>query len=54
MTPDQARPGFNHNYAYHRYLLRQVPPGCDRALDAGCGTACSPDGWPGTPGWSMP
>jgi SAM-dependent methyltransferase len=37
VTGDQARPGFNHNYAYHRYLLRQVPPGCGRALDAGCG-----------------
>lgn len=33
-----ARPGFNHNDVYHRYLLRQVPPGCGRALDVGCGT----------------
>ncbi len=32
-----ARPGFNHNDAYHQYLLRHVPPGCDRALDVGCG-----------------
>lgn len=23
---------------YHPYLLWQVPPGCDRALDVGCGT----------------
>jgi SAM-dependent methyltransferase len=38
MASDRARPGFNHNYAYHRHLLRQVPPGCGRALDAGCGT----------------
>lgn len=38
MADHRAQPGFNHNYAYHRYLLRQVPPGCDRALDAGCGT----------------
>jgi SAM-dependent methyltransferase len=33
-----ARPGFNHNDFYHRFLLRQLPPGCERALDVGCGT----------------
>jgi SAM-dependent methyltransferase len=38
VTGDQPQHGFNHNYAYHRYLLRRVPPGCERALDAGCGT----------------
>src|SRR5262245_12519838 len=38
MAGDDARPGFNHNDFYHRYLLRQVPVGCDRALDVGCGT----------------
>jgi SAM-dependent methyltransferase len=32
------RPGFNHNDFYHRFLLRQIPPGCSRALDVGCGT----------------
>lgn len=30
--------GFNHNDFYHRYLLRRVPPRCERALDIGCGT----------------
>jgi SAM-dependent methyltransferase len=35
---DKALPGFNHNDFYHRYLLRHVPPHCDRALDIGCGT----------------
>jgi SAM-dependent methyltransferase len=29
---------FGHNDFYHRFLLRQVPPGCRRALDVGCGT----------------
>jgi len=29
---------FNHNDDYHRLLLRQLPPGCRRALDVGCGT----------------
>jgi SAM-dependent methyltransferase len=33
-----ARPGFNHNDFYHRFLLRRVPPSCARALDIGCGT----------------
>jgi 2-polyprenyl-3-methyl-5-hydroxy-6-metoxy-1,4-benzoquinol methylase len=33
----EARPGFNHNDFYHPWLLRQVPAGCDRALDVGCG-----------------
>jgi len=30
--------GFSHNDFYHRFLLRQVPPGRGRALDVGCGT----------------
>jgi hypothetical protein len=34
MVDDEARVGFNHNYAYHRYLLHQVPSGGDRARDA--------------------
>ncbi|HEX2314375.1 MAG TPA: class I SAM-dependent methyltransferase [Thermomonospora sp.] len=38
MTDDRPRPGFDHNAFYHRYLLRQVPSPCDRALDVGCGT----------------
>jgi SAM-dependent methyltransferase len=29
---------FDHNDRYHRLLLRQVPRGCRRALDVGCGT----------------
>ncbi|MCO1578947.1 class I SAM-dependent methyltransferase [Crossiella sp. SN42] len=38
MTSTGSSPGFNHNDFYHRFLLRQVPPSCGRALDAGCGT----------------
>jgi SAM-dependent methyltransferase len=34
MTTDS----FSHNDFYHRFLLRQVPSGCGRALDVGCGT----------------
>src|SRR5437588_2785067 len=29
---------FSHNDFYHPFLLRQVPDGCRRALDVGCGT----------------
>jgi 2-polyprenyl-3-methyl-5-hydroxy-6-metoxy-1,4-benzoquinol methylase len=29
---------FNHNDHYHRFLLRQVPAPCRRALDVGCGS----------------
>lgn len=29
---------FNHNDHYHRFLLRQVPTNCGRALDVGCGS----------------
>ncbi|NIH81733.1 class I SAM-dependent methyltransferase [Amycolatopsis viridis] len=28
---------FDHNHAYHRLLLRQVPAGARTALDVGCG-----------------
>jgi SAM-dependent methyltransferase len=28
---------WNHNSHYHAALLREVPPGCIRALDVGCG-----------------
>jgi SAM-dependent methyltransferase len=38
MTDPNARPDVSHNDFYHRYLLRQVPQQCDRALDVGCGT----------------
>ncbi|WP_020578470.1 class I SAM-dependent methyltransferase [Actinopolymorpha alba] len=38
MPDTNAQPDFNHNDFYHRYLLRQVPRQCDRALDIGCGT----------------
>ncbi|HEV7648106.1 MAG TPA: class I SAM-dependent methyltransferase [Actinophytocola sp.] len=29
---------FNHNDHYHDFLLRQVPDGCRRALEVGCGS----------------
>lgn len=29
--------GWDHNAAYHEFLLRQVPPGARRGLDIGCG-----------------
>ena len=34
-----ARAGqrWNHNIHYHRLILEAVPPGCQRALDVGCG-----------------
>jgi 2-polyprenyl-3-methyl-5-hydroxy-6-metoxy-1,4-benzoquinol methylase len=28
---------WNHNSHYHRVILAAVPPGCERALDVGCG-----------------
>lgn len=28
---------WDHNAYYHRLLLRQLPPTCERALDVGCG-----------------
>lgn len=28
---------WNHNIHYHDEVLRAIPPGCRRALDAGCG-----------------
>jgi SAM-dependent methyltransferase len=28
---------WNHNRHYHRVILDAVPPGCERALDVGCG-----------------
>lgn len=33
-APDRR---WNHNIAYHGMLLDAVPPGCERALDVGCG-----------------
>lgn len=30
--------GWNHNNHYHPFLLSQVPTGCRRALEVGCGT----------------
>jgi len=33
-----ARDGWDHNQHYHRFLLQQVPGGCDQALDVGSGT----------------
>jgi SAM-dependent methyltransferase len=38
VTSTDTSPGFNHNNFYHPYLLRQVPSGCNKALDVGCGT----------------
>jgi len=32
-----AAGGWDHNRHHHPWLLRQVPPGCGEALDAGCG-----------------
>ena len=29
---------WSHNLHYHRVILDAVPPGCQRALDVGCGT----------------
>lgn len=29
--------GWNHNLHYHPLVLRAMPPGCQHALDAGCG-----------------
>jgi SAM-dependent methyltransferase len=29
--------GWNHNVQYHDFVLRAIPSGCERALDAGCG-----------------
>lgn len=28
---------WNHNIHYHRLVLREIPPGAQRALDVGCG-----------------
>lgn len=33
-APDQR---WNHNIHYHQLILESVPPGCQRALDVGCG-----------------
>ena len=33
---DQA--GWNGNNHYHNFLLRFVPPNCERVLEIGCGT----------------
>ena len=30
--------GWNHNNHYHDFLLQNVPPGCQKALEIGCGT----------------
>ncbi|MDP9067988.1 MAG: class I SAM-dependent methyltransferase [Actinomycetota bacterium] len=29
---------WDHNIHYHRFLLQQIPPGAQRALDVGCGS----------------
>jgi SAM-dependent methyltransferase len=29
---------WNHNVHYHRVIFEAIPPGCERALDVGCGT----------------
>ena len=31
------RERWNHHNHYHEWLLRHLPPSCDRALDVGCG-----------------
>lgn len=30
--------GWDHNHHYQRFLLKQIPPHCSRALEMGCGT----------------
>src|SRR5262252_7887456 len=42
--PSTAGPGraappepWSHNLHYHRVILDAIPPGCERALDVGCG-----------------
>jgi len=39
-APGQAAPPepWSHNLHYHRVILEAIPPGCERALDVGCGT----------------
>lgn len=38
VTSATAPPGrWSHNVHYHRLILNAVPPGCQRALDIGCG-----------------
>src|SRR5262252_1803270 len=39
-APGQAAPPepWSHNLHYHRVILDAIPPGCERALDVGCGT----------------
>jgi len=32
-----VRDSWNHNVHYYSWVLKQVPPGCKRALDVGCG-----------------
>jgi len=38
--PGRAPPPepWSHNLHYHRVILDAIPPGCERALDVGCGT----------------
>ena len=37
---------WNHNVHYQPVILRAVPAHCGAALEVGCGTGCSPAGWP--------
>lgn len=30
--------GWDHNNHYHRYLMKRISPGCETALEIGCGT----------------
>ena len=32
-----SRDGWNRNIHYHDLILQSIPPGCQRALDVGCG-----------------
>ena len=32
-----ATMSWNHNVHYHGFVMSQIPPGCGRALDVGCG-----------------
>lgn len=35
--PRASQTPWNHNVHYHRVILDAIPPGCERALDVGCG-----------------
>jgi SAM-dependent methyltransferase len=36
--PASTQEPWNHNLRYQRVIIDAIPPGCERALDVGCGT----------------